>query len=92
MVYHPLQQRHDTPEPYPYAIQLQGDNAAVTDVEILNAYNGILSDGAGRHYIARVQGQPLNEQLSKNLGTDYETHVSRSTTVDIMAVMFRSFV
>lgn len=38
----------------------QGDNSAVTDVEILNAFNGVSAVGAGRHYIARIQGQPLN--------------------------------
>jgi len=36
------------------------DNAAVTDVELLGAWNGVAAVAAHRHYIARVQGQPLN--------------------------------
>jgi hypothetical protein len=49
------------PVPYPWTIQmLGGDNAAVTDVELLNSYNGINATLAARHYIARVQGQPVN--------------------------------
>lgn len=39
---------------------LQGNNAAVTDVELLNAFNGVSAVAAHRHYIARVQGQPIN--------------------------------
>jgi hypothetical protein len=38
----------------------QGNNAAVTDVELLNAFNGVSAVTAHRHYIARVQGQPIN--------------------------------
>ena len=33
---------------------------AVTDVELLGAWNGVAAVAAHRHYIARVQGQPLN--------------------------------
>ena len=36
------------------------NNAAVTDVELLGAWNGIAAVAAHRHYMARVQGQPLN--------------------------------
>ena len=39
---------------------LKGDNPAVKDVECLNCWNAIYAVGAGRHYIARVQGQPIN--------------------------------
>lgn len=54
---------------YPWAVFLgdpdrvnggQADNAAVEDVELLGAWNGIAAVAAHRHYIARVQGQPLN--------------------------------
>jgi hypothetical protein len=48
------------PVPYPWTIQMLGDNAAVTDVELLNSWNGINATLAHRHYIARVQGQPVN--------------------------------
>jgi hypothetical protein len=37
-----------------------GDNAAVQDVELLNSWNGVNATLAHRHYIARVQGQPVN--------------------------------
>eukprot|EP00605_Chrysophyceae_sp_TOSAG23-4_P002014 GSChrysophyteH1.ASY1.ANO1.2229.1 assembled CDS len=61
VVYYP-DQRCDQLEPaaYPYSIKLNGDNASVQDVELLNSFNGISAINAGRHYIARVQGQPLN--------------------------------
>jgi hypothetical protein len=48
------------PAPYPWTIQLNGNNNAVEDVELLNVWNGISAVGAARHYIARVQGQPAN--------------------------------
>jgi len=38
----------------------QGNNAAITDVELLNSWNGISAVQAHRHYIARIQGQPIN--------------------------------
>ena len=50
----------DEPAAYPYAIKLVGSNVSVQDVELLNAYNGISAINAARHYIARVQGQPLH--------------------------------
>ena len=39
---------------------LHGNNAAVTDIECLNCWNAVRAVGAGRHYIARIQGQPIN--------------------------------
>lgn len=39
---------------------MQGNNAAVSDIELLNSYNGISAVGAARHYLARIQGQPTN--------------------------------
>jgi hypothetical protein len=48
------------PVPYPWTVQMLGDNAAVQDVELLNSWNGINATLAHRHYIARVQGQPVN--------------------------------
>ena len=61
------QERVKTPVPYPWAIFLgdpakvynkggSADNAAVEDVELLGAWNGIAAVQAHRHYIARVQG------------------------------------
>lgn len=61
-IYYPDQVPHALPVPYPWCIVLASgsNNAAVLDVELLNAWNGIQAVGAARHYIARVQGQPIN--------------------------------
>lgn len=47
------------PAVYAPTIYMNGDNAAVEDVELLNSYIGIWAVAAARHYIARVQGQPI---------------------------------
>ena len=67
VIYHAEQETVNTPVPYPWAIFLgdptsgkSADNAAVSDVELLGAWNGVAAVAAHRHYIARVQGQPLN--------------------------------
>ena len=60
VIYHKEQEKVNLPVPYPWSIMMVGDNPAVTDVEILNSWNGVNATNAGRHYIARVQGQPLN--------------------------------
>jgi hypothetical protein len=69
VILHDEQERVQTPVPYPWAVFLgdpdkvysgSADNAAVMDVELLGAWNGIAAIAAHRHYIARVQGQPLN--------------------------------
>jgi hypothetical protein len=60
VIYHPEQIcGSEIPAPYPYAISMIGNNPSVQDVEILNPYQGILANGANRHNIQRVQGQPL---------------------------------
>ena len=69
VIYYQEQETTLTPVPYPWAVYLgdpdskyggNADNAAVTDVELLGAWNGVAAVAAHRHYIARVQGQPLN--------------------------------
>lgn len=71
VILHDEQERKETPVPYPWAVFLgdpaglynigkSADNAAVEDVELLGAWNGIAAISAHRHYIARVQGQPIN--------------------------------
>ena len=60
MIRYPLQSFDKEPVPYPFTVFMSADNSAVTDVELLNSFNGINATLAGRHYIARVQGQPLN--------------------------------
>ena len=69
VIYYQEQETVAMPVPYPWAVYLgdphkmhggSADNAAVTDVELLGAWNGVAAVAAHRHYIARVQGQPLN--------------------------------
>ena len=48
---------------YPGTIELTGNNAAVTDVELLNSWNGISAVGAARHYLLRIEGQPTNQGI-----------------------------
>ena len=45
--------------PFPPTVKLAGSDAAVTDVELLNSYIGVNATNAPRHYIARIQGQPI---------------------------------
>jgi len=59
VIYYPEQVTKGVPTAYPYTISMTGNNPAVIDVELLNVYQGISAVGAHRHYIARVQGQPL---------------------------------
>jgi hypothetical protein len=43
--------------PYPWAVDMIGDNTAVIDCLLLNPWLAIRAVNANRHYIARVQGQ-----------------------------------
>ena len=56
-----------------------GKNAAVLDVELLNSYNGINATGTERHYVARVQGQPLNI----GIWVDDTTDIGRSVPIRV---------
>lgn len=60
-VYYPEQDEHASePTPYPWTIQHgSGDNLSVIDCALTNPYQAIDLTGAGRHYIARVYGQPI---------------------------------
>jgi len=58
-IYYPNQVTKGFPTAYPWTIDMTGTNPAIIDVECLNCYNAIRAVGAPRHYIARVQGQPL---------------------------------
>ncbi|MBV6458165.1 MAG: hypothetical protein HONBIEJF_01289 [Fimbriimonadaceae bacterium] len=59
VISYPDQKRDDVPVPYPFTLSLKGNNAAVTDVELLNPYRAIDLVGAHRHLVRNVQGQPL---------------------------------
>ncbi len=63
VLYYPQQITDDAPHPYPWAIALRGNNAAVLDVELLNPYNGIDATHAHRHLIRNVCGQPLRRGI-----------------------------
>eukprot|EP00698_Gefionella_okellyi_P012296 TRINITY_DN3303_c0_g1_i4.p1 TRINITY_DN3303_c0_g1~~TRINITY_DN3303_c0_g1_i4.p1 ORF type:complete len:261 (-),score=32.54 TRINITY_DN3303_c0_g1_i4:1112-1894(-) len=58
-IFYPEQVNKGVPVAYPWTISMSGNNPAVYDVELLNPYQGISAVAAHRHYIARVQGQPL---------------------------------
>ena len=60
VIYYPTQAITSLPLPFPWTVDLTSDNAAVMDVECLNCYNFVRAVGAARHYIARLQGQPIN--------------------------------
>ena len=60
-IFYPEQDAQATePAPYPWTLQHgSGDNLAVLDMALTNPYQGMNLELAGRHYIARVYGQPL---------------------------------
>ena len=60
VIYYPAQLPTAVPVPFPWTIDMVSDNSAVLDVECLNCWNFIRAVSSGRHYIARVQGQPIN--------------------------------
>jgi len=62
VIYYPEQLWNSTSPPlqYPYSISMSGNNPSVEDVELLNSFNGISAVQAHRHYLARIQGQPIN--------------------------------
>jgi len=64
VVYYPEQVGTQVPVPYPWTFSITGVNCAIIDVECLNCWNAILANRADRHYIARIQGQPINIGIS----------------------------
>lgn len=40
-------------------MSLPNNNAAVIDCELVNPYQAILLNGGARHFISKVQGQPI---------------------------------
>ena len=60
VIYYPAQKPNTIPIPFPWTLDLVNNNAAVLDVECLNCWDFIRAVNAARHYIARVQGQPMN--------------------------------
>lgn len=62
-IYYPDQAVDANPDPYPWTIGMQGTNAAVLDVELLNPYQGINATRAARHNIRNITGQPLRRGI-----------------------------
>ena len=60
VIYYDQQETVQIPVPYPWTILMEGNNAAVTDCELLGSWRGINATAAHRHYIARIQGQPID--------------------------------
>ena len=48
-----------TPTPYPYAVALRGNNPAVTDMQLLNPYQGIDASHNQRALVRNIHGQPI---------------------------------
>ncbi|MBI2434056.1 MAG: hypothetical protein HYV26_14435 [Candidatus Hydrogenedentes bacterium] len=48
------------PTPYPWTIQMRGNNPAVIDVQLLNPYNGIDASQNQRALVRNVHGQPIH--------------------------------
>lgn len=59
VIYYPLQKTDEEPKAYPWTVLMRGQNPAVLDVELLNAYNGIDASQNERALIRNVSGQPL---------------------------------
>ena len=56
-IWYAEQEMTATPVPYPWSVHMVANNAALTDTELLGAWQGVNATGAHRHYIARVQGE-----------------------------------
>jgi len=62
-VYYPEQKSDREPVPYPWTIQMRGNNCFVQNVELLNPYQGIDARYNQRHLIRNVHGQPLRRGI-----------------------------
>ncbi len=65
-VFHPEQRQENPPIPYPWAVRAAGIGCALTDVLLVNPYQGVdfASRPAGRHSIHGLYGQPLFRGLA----------------------------
>ncbi|HVU27922.1 MAG TPA: glycosyl hydrolase family 28-related protein [Verrucomicrobiae bacterium] len=63
VLFYPRQKKTNTPAAYPYSIATRGENSAVLDVELLNAYNGIDVSDSPRHLLRNISGQPLRRGI-----------------------------
>ncbi|WP_176954375.1 glycosyl hydrolase family 28-related protein [Niabella drilacis] len=63
VLYWPLQDPENIPEPYPWGIAMRGKNPAVLDVEMLNPYNAIDASKNERALIRNISGQALRRGI-----------------------------
>ena len=63
VIYYPKQDPKTVPRPYPYTIEMRGNNPAVIDVEMLNPYNAIDATRNQRALIRNVHGQALRRGI-----------------------------
>jgi hypothetical protein len=59
VVHYPKQTATDPPTAYPWTIRGSGNNCSVLDMMLVNPYQALNLDGAGRHYVRGLYGQPL---------------------------------
>ena len=59
VIYYPEQDPSGPPRPYPWTIQMRGNNPTVENVELLNPYQAIDARQNQRHLIRNIHGQPL---------------------------------
>lgn len=59
VIYYPEQDPSGPPRPYPWTIEMRGNNPTVENVELLNPYQAIDARRNQRHLIRNVHGQPL---------------------------------
>ena len=55
-MFYPKQTMDAVPTPYPWTVQMSGENSAVIDCELLNPYMAINATEAPRHLIRNVMG------------------------------------
>lgn len=61
-IYYPeqVQTNQEVPVAYPWCVEsIAGDNHTLLDLLLVNPYQGIKLQQAGRHFVSRVYGQPL---------------------------------
>jgi hypothetical protein len=71
-VFHPEQRQENPPLPYPWAVRAGGIGCALTDVLLVNPYQGVdfASRPCGRHSIHGLYGQPLYRGLAIDRSLD----------------------
>jgi hypothetical protein len=71
-VFHPEQRQENPPHAYPWTLRAGGIGCAVTDVLLVNPYQGVdfASEPSGRHSVHGLYGQPLYRGLAIDRSLD----------------------